>query len=845
MAESDINLNFSASGAQETKTGAQGVADSLGGVASGAKSANAEISGLLASIGKVRESLAKSGAPEVRKVDASLRRLAEALSSGRLGHDALAGIGKAVADLLVQTDRMPPKGLVELGASLADIAARSAEAARGMATAAGEGFSIGGGGLAALDSVQRKLKAISDATDLGDGIKALEADMRKLGAGEAKRLEGRIREIRAALSGNLDSGSVKRLRNEAKRLAEVMDALGESSFQSIGASGKDVIDGLGRLGDSLDTAGQNAQALSDVYDEVFDRMGIQVGALDRNVVRLTSHIPGIGKALSALKAALSGPIGWILAAIGLIGGAVMKLMRFATDARERVANIRIDNIASTIRTLNEETERHIRLLDLAKERRQAEKRLAEEQLEAEKSLTMMQAERLRMTETRAGMTEEDRFDAEERFGKRQDEAEMKAERESLRRDREANEAEIRDIDERIREYESAAAGFSETRTAARARQSRLNAKVNGMWGRSVWDVDGERERAMRESERLGEEAEKAAEGFKSAMEQIERLRNERKAAIDSREGFRRREGALDGRETLNADRRRRAREEEDLRRALAARQRERELALRARGETDREEDRVRGRDEWRRTEWERVTDASKRLARFGEEADRARRSMKELERKYKGKASMSDVDRQRYDALREDYERARERGLAAQDELDDAARQRQETAWGDADRHRQWMLDDEEFRRQGRYDLAGWDGKVAMDRARMEEGRALRIDAERRLGNRAALSPREIALLEAQRERGRSMETESRGSLRQLLREGDRERAEFEARMRGAGGNRLTQMGLGGNGEDFARSTARNTGKLVALTREMLTRFAGGAAYPVAGRLGETRWSMR
>lgn len=847
MAGSEIRLNFSAAGAQEAASAAAGVASSLEGVASGAKAADAGLDGILASVRKVQASLAKAGGGGPKEVAKALKGIEDALSPKGGGDASPSAIAKAVESLYRVADGLPPKEFVEFANELDRIAGASMRAAESLAKASKSEFRIDTGGMAARDSVKGKLAAMDAASGIASGLAEIGKGMGGLASDEAAKLQERIAAMRDILAGEIGPKAVKAIRREAELLTKTMDGLSQEALKGLGKTVDDVIGKLDGLADGFDKAGENASGLEAVVSEVTSRLGVEIGGIDRRIVQLAAHIPGIGKAIKAITTALSGPIGWAIAAIGLIASGINKLMEYATAARERVTNIKLDNLESTLRVMNEDTERQLRLLDLEAKRRQEQKRLLDEQLAAEKSITDHLLQRQRLKETRAGMTDEERFDADEKFGAMQDKADADNARKQLEADRQKNEKDIAKLKKKIALLKEQADNAQKLASASRAAEQRLNDKAAGMGFRQgVSDVGGTLGATLREADRHDKIATEAHQQFKSAKEKIEDLKEELEAAEGKGKGFDKRSGEIDRTLEMAEEKRRRAREEEDLRRKNAQAEFDRRKAVRSRDEQDWSSEYARRRDEWMKTEAQRLEDASLRLARFGTEAERARRKMEEMERKYGRPDAMNAKMRRAYDAAVADWERAREKARQAQSEVDEAKRRKEERKWSDEDRQRQWLQEDEDFERQGKYDLAGWDGKVAMDRERMETGKALRISADRQLDNRQRLTPREIQLLEAQRERGRSMETESRGSLRQLLREGDRETAAFEAKMRGAGGNRLTQMGLGGNGEDFARSTAKNTGRLVALTGEMLSTFRNGGLKPKeGGRLGDVTWKMR
>ena len=101
------------------------------------------------------------------------------------------------------------------------------------------------------------------------------------------------------------------------------------------------------------------------------------------------------------------------------------------------------------------------------------------------------------------------------------------------------------------------------------------------------------------------------------------------------------------------------------------------------------------------------------------------------------------------------------------------------------------------------------------------------------------LTPEERRLAERERAEGRRKMTESRESIRSALYEGDSQKAGFVSGLM-RNGNRLTQMGLGGDVANWDRKTADNTRRLVQQTKEILTAMNARGKY---GNLGAV-WGM-
>ena len=151
--------------------------------------------------------------------------------------------------------------------------------------------------------------------------------------------------------------------------------------------------------------------------------------------------------------------------------------------------------------------------------------------------------------------------------------------------------------------------------------------------------------------------------------------------------------------------------------------------------------------------------------------------------------------------------------------------------------------EDSEWRRQGRYSRANYAQRMKMDEERYEEGVKQFEAAEARIraanaGTRA-LTPEERRLAERERAEGRRKMTESRESIRSALYEGDSQKAGFVSGLM-RNGNRLTQMGLGGDVANWDRKTADNTRRLVQQTKEILAAMNARGKY---GNLGAV-WGM-
>lgn len=840
MASGDISLTFRTAGAEKAARDAEKVADAASKAAKGAAgggggSRKADVGGILADVRRVAEELRKAGGSHADGLVRSLADLSDALKSGDMGGDSLNAVSAAIGDILDKAKRLPPEGMMKFGEALKGIAERSAEVAKGVAEVKGLRFDVGGDGLDALDAIDRRLKAIAEAQDLAKGVREFGGELWKVESGDAAALQRRIDEIGRILSGKLDGGAVKELRKEARALAEEMADLKSESLARVGGAGQSVIASIGGLADSLDTAGDKARDLQDVCEAVFAKLGVSVGRVDAGLAGLIARLPGVGKAVAAFKAALAGPLGWILAVVGAIGTAAAGIIKLVREYKAEIADIRIGNLDRTVPAISEDRERKLRLLDLAIDRRKAEEEAARNLLDTEKAVNDTLLEREKNNRSRPGMSETERNALEHEFKGRGIEADRDHARRRHAQEMEEMAGSEKDIDAKIKIYKEAAKDAQNARAEAlevsNARRGYLNRAEEagrgvGGWMRSwFYDTETAQEQAE-DAERVASEA--YAE-MKTALEAIERLEKEKYELQKKREAKAKEAAKIDAEaETKRADLAK-EREREAFRISQAKERGARERMVRDRDHRETEDE-----NEFDRNKWMHSQDTMEARARILKDGarvdeDRWRKVVDGLEKRHGTPDEMDAETRMMYDNAKADWEHARDRRRRFEREEADIKAQKREAGYAEADRSRRMHEENEDFEREGEYNRAGWDRKVAMDRERYETGRNLRIAAERRLEDRGSLNARQIAVFEAQRERGRSMETGARSSLRDLLREGDRERADFEAKMRGAGGNRLTAMGLGGNGgADYGRATASNTGKLVTLTREMISTFRGG-----------------
>lgn len=622
--------------------------------------------------------------------------------------------------------------------------------------------------------------------------------------------------------------------SDINKMGDALEGLSSASGGGDKISG--ILGKIQKVSESLKSTGVSGfREMTAIFREFSD--GIASGSLS---------VMDMGRAFTALRAVLAGPLGWILGIVGAIGAAIKMWAENTARVNLQKMQINLDNMKSTMATIKEDTDRYVHLLELAADKRRSEKQLMDEQLEAQSQINDLIREREKLRSGNAGMSEEQRFELDATAKARKNRLDTEKDRQMLSSDREQNEADINDIDAKIKRLEEDAKEYQRISRKEGREAVALSRKYNGFWESrliaSLFNDSNETAQMALDKIRLSEEA---GQSFIDTMQEIEKLKNQRKALVGKRATFPTRERGINERESLNAETLKREREEEDLRRSFARREREREIAIRERDESLREDEYVRGRDEWKKSLDEKLDETSKRIEKFSKQADAATKEMRRLEEANKDNADWNERDRRRYDELKEDRSHAMSQMYSAQQEQDALSRSEQETAWADEDRLRQQKREDEDFERQKRLDFASWEGKVASEEKRLEEARAMREEAENALKRRATLSARDIALLEEQRDVGRSREVEARGNLYGLMREGDRETAAFEAKMRGQGGNRLTAMGLGGDVSDYSRQTARNTARLVEINKEMLTKFAGGPHTGIAGRLGEVSWTMR
>lgn len=598
-----------------------------------------------------------------------------------------------------------------------------------------------------------------------------------------------------------------------------------------------------------DEFSKNAQEVQSVASDAFDRIGISVGRLNTNVAIFISQIPGIGKALAALRTALMGPLGWILAGIGAVVTAFGQWKKNASEAQLRIDRIKLDNIKSTLKTINEDMEQYLHLLEIAAEKRKNEKEKLEEQIDAQHELNNILREREKIKAGYAGMTEEDRFEIEHSAEADANRADLIQARQKNELEREENEQEIKDIQKQLQRLQDNVVQYESEAKRASASAKEIRDRFNSVIYHAPVAGDVASSMASREeNEALAKEFDDAAseanKSLREALKEIDKL-NVKMGSLKNKRGvFSDVETKLNEQENLNADKLRRSREEEALRRGLAIEERAREKMVRERSEQDTEDEYMRNREPWRKNLEEKMENVSERMARFAEEADKATEAMSALEEANKDAADWTEEDKRAYERAKEDRERAMTQWRTAQQEMDAFELEKKQRQWDNRDRTKEYEREDREFERQKKSEFLSWDAKVAKETERMNRGKEMREKAQAILDNNfEKLSPRKLAIFEANRDRGRAMELEARSNLHNLAREGDRDTAAFEAKMRGQGGNRLTAMGLGGDAVDFSRETAKNTGKLVLLTREMMTTFKGGHLKPRA-KLGEVTWTM-
>ena len=635
-------------------------------------------------------------------------------------------------------------------------------------------------------------------------------------------------------------------------LCDELDRLAETAIKNAGDDkAKQVFANIQKISAAIrEEFEQNARDLQSTASEAFDRMGVSIGSLNSNLVAFIAKIPGIGKALAAVRTAILGPLGWILALIGTIGMAIKSWATAFHDARARVEQIKLDNLKNTMNALTEDTQRYVHLLDLAAEKRENEKQILEEQIDAEHQLNEILREREKIKAGFAGMSEQGRFDIEQNAKSDANRSDIKNARQKLESEKTNNEAKIKDLQAKIDRLQEDAEEYRSSAQISGAKAIALSRKHNGVidntpvigWIAGLFKGKTQDVSLIEDNNRLASEA---FGKLKSTTEEIEKLKVQLEASIKKRGTYSNAETKINEQEKLNKETLDRAREEEELRRRLAIEERAREKMVRERSEQDTEVEYERNRDAWVNSIAIKLEDAGVRIDKFKKEMEDATAEMERLEKANKDAADWTEEDRRKYERAREDRERALSMMRIAKQEKDSLNQEQRQNRWAVEDMNRQRGYEDEDFERSKKYELASWDAKVAMDTKRLEEGKYMREMAELSLKARDNLSARDIAELEMKRDRGRAMEVEARSNLHNLVREGDRDTAAFEAKMRGQGGNRLTAMGLGGDAVDFNRQTAKNTGKLVALTHEMLGKFSGGPHTGVAGRLGEVTWTMR
>ena len=837
----------------------------------------------LGSISALNAKLSQFGTAQARIIQRTVADIKAAVMSGDLTGNTMEVLSAALAKFVEEANKLPPAGLERLGGSIRSVVEDTRQLQSVIAKVAGIDFKVGDGDGSA-EALEKKIKIVEEASDLADGVKDLAkaGDGLGLAADLAEEFAQSILDVQDAMSQKLDDKGVKNIAVAWEKLQKTTSKFSGKQLAQIAPKLDRVRQGVKSLGESVADASGNARLGAKVADTVLDQLGVRVDQLSESVTGLVKKIPGIGRAFSRL-----GALGGIIIAAIIAG--ITKCYEKWCELQNKTDEIKFEKFTQGIRLMEKEMDavkfkiqEHYKWrkaeLDIIRDQRDAVRELAQAQREASKEKELRGVEdshERAVIENRhsAAENEEKRELAYENERRRIEDLKLQieqkkkdvetAEKEERRANKNADAADTEAV-----KWGKEASGWIVRDREHKLQMQRDNAKTANDERWKAYDAHKEKTSASLELEEMKKQL--------AELTKRDKKTKKTKARAKADADYEAAEAARQDREI--AERRRVEGLRREQRRDDEVRDREGRLFERSEGivrrdaaDTEREHRRsvaepyqdIATHLKTAEKELERFTELEKKAVDARTEAlQRRERALAERQKilddfKRSGRAEMTAEERFRFDEATRHLDNAGTDVSNADSDLSYARQHRYQEQGNVASLKKQLRdrridkefsdyderREDSEWRRQGRYSRANYAQRLKMDEERYEEGVRQFEAAEARIraanaGTRV-LTPEERRLAERERAEGRRKMTESRESIRSALYEGDSQKAGFVSGLM-RNGNRLTQMGLGGDVANWDRKTADNTRRLVQQTKEILTAMNARGKY---GNLGAV-WGM-
>lgn len=788
----------------------------------------------LGSVSALNTKLSQFGTAQARIIQRTVAGIKAAVEGGDLSENTIDTLNESLERFVAEANKLPPAGLKKLGSDIHNTVAYTQELQDVIASISGIDFKVSGGS-GSLDELAHKMQVISEATDLDEGVKELEAAVQDLDPANAASLTKELERIREILNGDLDAKGAEELNAALERVSKTASRLGGQDLGKVSAALNRVTTGGTALSGTLTEATGKTKLAAKVADTVFDSLGVRTDGLSETVTELVKKIPGIGTAFAKMGS-LAG-----IAIAAIITGIIKCYEKFV-ELRHMEDTFKFDKFSQSIRIAEKEIDaqkfkiqEHYKWkradLEIDRERADAVRDLAKAQREAAKAAELRGIEDAHArdiisrrhdaasaAEDRAKAYEDDRRGIEDLRSKI---AEAKKDRKVLISEKILAERNASKAEREMKKWGAEAlSDITETERDHALEKQKDYAQIYTEQSWKAFDVQKQKAALDLEIEGLEKRLAEIAKRDKAGKTIGQRIADANYSASEAE----RQDSEIAERRRTDALRRQRARDE----------------AMFARDAADTEREHRRSVAEPYQDIVTHLKTAEIELKRFSAlEADAAKRREDILRRfTASGRAEMTAEEQFAFDSTTSDLSYARQRRYQEQGNIASLKKQlrdrRIDKDFSDYDERRE----DYEWRRQGRYSRANYAQRLKMDKERYEEGIRQFEAAEARIraanaGTRV-LTPEERRLAERERAEGRRKMTESRESIRSALYEGDSQKAGFISGLM-RNGNRLTQMGLGGDVANWDRKTADNTRRLVQQTKEILTAMNARGKY---GSLG-------
>lgn len=795
---------------------------------------------LLKTIGELDSKLSTFGTAEAEAIRKTLDELKGVAQAGTVSEQTISLLSASLEKFVKEADKLPPKGLKKLSGDIANTIRNTRDLQKAMAEANDIEFNVKTDGSGTVDELMHKIEVIENAKNLDDGLKQLQGALNTLDPEKAKDIADQIERIKKILEGELGKKQVKELNDSLNDLSRTTSRLGSSDLQRLSGSLASVTSSGATLGESMKKTGNAARDGFSLIDEVSKQLGASTNAVTDAIMSLLTRIKGIGPIVSRNGAA-------VLGMITLIYAGIKKIFSGLEEIRQNKENFKLTQLEQSIDAANREFETYTKLLDVAYNKEKMALDLKHDQLEATRELEKAQIELNRAKELEGVESETERNRINMKYDQQLRENEYAGKKVSYAEKATAADLEIENLQKQIEAQRQRIKRIGEDRQAAEEGQKESLNRAGGWWnatkrfiGGATFDLLGNSEAGSFDNDKAQQYMEKSKSLFRQRQDELVKL-NELKAQLQDKKtrrdtllakanaGEKSPEEKQIEAENEAAKAKQRDEEAREKRRIDGInRQRSREKELYEYDREMAETNYQRGRRSPWQNEVQQLEEAEKMLKRYRQEEkealDERERVMKEVAAQG-GWQTITEEQEFRFNNATSDLVRARSSRYQEQSTIDQLRKQIHDRQFQESESRHSIEKEDADWQRGRLYNRANYAQRLRMDKAMYDKAKAEYEEANAAIladnAGTKTLSPEERQVMERRRNEARGYLTQSRDAISNAMYEGDTQTMGFFNSLMKQG-NRLTQMGLGGDVANWDKQTAHNTKTLVTQNRDLL-----------------------